>query len=185
MNIYATVCSTVCSTVLLACSAWGRNTAAPVAPTVNVCIEYDSEPRAVQIAQSVATRLLAATDVNLRWQTGFRACPANGVRITLAPHSTSREHPGAYGYASPYEKSRIHIFADRIAAAEPGPAMAQLLGHVLAHEITHILQAIVRHSETRLMRAHWSPEDHVRMRQHLLGWDATDREIIHAGLATR
>jgi hypothetical protein len=63
--------------------------------------------------------------------------------------------------------------------------MPRLLGHVLAHEITHILEAIVRHSETGLMRAHWTPEDHVRMRHQLLGWDAADREIIHAGLATR
>lgn len=91
MNISTTVC---CAT-LLACSAWGRSLTTASAPTVNVCIEYDSEPRAMQIAQSVATRLLAATDVNLRWQTGLRACPANGVRITRAPRCSSAEHPGA------------------------------------------------------------------------------------------
>lgn len=179
------IATTVCFAMMLVSSAWGRSAATPVGSTVIVCVEYDSEPRAVQIAQTVATRLLAANDVNLRWQTGFKACPDHAVRITLAAHSASAGHPGAYGYASPYEKSRIHIFVDRVAAAEPGPTMPQLLGHVLAHEITHILQAIVRHSETGLMRAHWTPEDHVRMRSSLLAWDPADREIIHAGLATR
>ena len=47
------------------------------------------------------------------------------------------------------------------------------------------LQAVVRHSETGLMSAHWTPTDHVRMRRQLLAWDPADSELIRAGLVSR
>ncbi len=185
---------TFANTLLLlaaAATAQGRGFA-PVAPasTVAVCIEYDQQARLVQTAQPVATRLLAAADVTLRWHTGFKHCPENALRIALQEHSSPSEHPGAFGYAQPYEKATIRVFLDRVLASQPGGAdsanaLPALLGHVLAHEIAHLLQGIIRHSHTGLMRAHWTVEDNKRMRTTPLSWDPDDIELIRLGLAAR
>ena len=42
-------------------------------------------------------------------------------------------------------------------------ASGKVLGHVLAHQVTHVLQGIARHSAEGLMAALWSTEDVRRM----------------------
>jgi hypothetical protein len=82
------------------------------------------------------------------------------------------------------------VFYDRVkndrVKNRPGYA-ASVLGHVIAHEITHILQGAVWHSEQGIMKAQWSradfmamigkplqftEEDVVRMQRGLKGWEA-------------
>ena len=60
----------------------------------------------------------------------------------------------------------------------------QLLAHVLVHEITHILQGITRHSETGIMKAHWTPEDYEEMQLRPLSFTRKDIELIQIGLAS-
>lgn len=57
-----------------------------------------------------------------------------------------------------------------------------LLGHVLAHEITHILQGIDRHSQEGVMKAHWTTEDIVQMARQPLPFEQKDVMLIHRGL---
>lgn len=172
-------------------TAQGRGFA-PVDPAsvIDVCIEYDQQARLVQTAQPVAARLLAAADVTLRWHTGFKGCPENALRVAMQEHTSPSEHPGALGYAQPYEKATIRVFLDRVVASQPGgpesgSAISVLLGHVLAHEIAHLLEGVVRHSDTGLMRARWTAEDKKRMRTAPLSWDPADIEMIRTGLAAR
>lgn len=170
--------------------------ASPAADRIQaaVCIDYDREARLVQTAQPVATRLLAATDVTLRWYTGFKSCPANALRISMQEHSSPSEHPRGLRLCRALrqsgESSTIRAFLDRVLASQPGGpesgnALPALLGHVLAHEIAHMLEGVVRHSDTGLMRAHWMAEDNRRMRTAPRAWDPTDIEMIHTGLVAR
>ena len=62
-------------------------------------------------------------------------------------------------------------------------AAAVLLAHVLAHEITHVLQGTVRHSEEGLMKARWTAEDRMSMRVKPLPFTAYDIQLIQSGMA--
>ena len=66
----------------------------------------------------------------------------------------------ALAFAKPYlhEGPCVTVLMDRLQdEADRNPQTTGiLLGHVLAHEIGHVLQAIERHSETGLMKERWS-----------------------------
>lgn len=63
--------------------------------------------------------------------------------------------------------------------------MDVLLAHVLAHEITHILEGIARHSQQGLMKAKWDNKDYVRMRERSLKFTPEDVNLIYEGLLAR
>ena len=60
-----------------------------------------------------------------------------------------------------------------------------VLAHVMAHEITHVLEGIGRHSQTGVMRAHWRGGDYREMRSKPLPFAPEDVCLIHEGLASR
>jgi hypothetical protein len=60
-----------------------------------------------------------------------------------------------------------------------------LLGHVLAHEIAHVLQGIAHHSETGVMKGVWSENEITNMSKHRLQFTVFDLELIRKGLAAR
>ena len=77
--------------------------------------------------------------------------------------------PETLGYALPYTGTgvTIHVYYSRI-AENFRELYPEVLSHVMAHEIGHVLEGIARHSNSGLMKAHWSPRDYAGMkRQHL------------------
>jgi hypothetical protein len=88
-------------------------------------------------------------------------------------------------YALPYEGNHIVIFYDRLQRKVKGTQISTLLAHVLAHEVTHILQGIHRHSERGLMKATWDGSDYQAMMWKPLPFTPQDIELIHRGLAVR
>jgi hypothetical protein len=61
----------------------------------------------------------------------------------------------------------------------------RLLAHLLAHEITHILTRTDEHSETGLMKQHWTREDYARMAGRPLAFTAKDIDSLRQGFAFR
>ena len=57
-----------------------------------------------------------------------------------------------------------------------------ILGHVLVHEITHVLQGVDRHSEKGMMKARWTPEDYCEMEWKPLEFTPEDIILIRLGL---
>lgn len=136
--------------------------------------------RAKELAASMFTPIGVAID----WRLG--ALPASSaqhaIAIRLAGKTPKDEKPGALAYAMPHEGVHIVVFWDRI---EFGIFPTELLAHVMAHEITHILEGVCRHSETGIMRAQWTERDHKMMRTHPLSFAPEDVELIHLGMAAR
>jgi hypothetical protein len=70
------------------------------------------------------------------------------IRVSLSPLSDRAPAdlpPSAMAYALPYEGNHIVIFYDRLQLKVKGETqISTLLGNVLAHEVTHILQGIHR-----------------------------------------
>jgi hypothetical protein len=151
---------------------------------VVVCMERGTDIFTALRAQTLASKMFAEIDVKVAWQQGS-ACVADAVRIRLSTNTPVDLKPGVLAYALPYEGTHIVVFYDRIQkAVEPG-AVPYLLAHVLAHEITHILQGVNRHSASGVMKAHWEPDDFLKMKRRPLSFTEEDVTLIHQGLYLR
>jgi hypothetical protein len=60
--------------------------------------------------------------------------------------------------------------------------VSALLAHVMAHEITHLLEGFAGHSETGVMKARWDAGDLRRMAVKPLLFDVEDVYLIQDGL---
>jgi hypothetical protein len=59
------------------------------------------------------------------------------------------------------------------------------LAHVMAHEIAHVLQGVIRHSDSGILKAHWSGTDCARVASFPLMFTREDAILIHRGLEER
>jgi len=131
-------------------------------------------------AEGIATQMLAGVGVRIGWHPGSPgAGKKEGIGIELVTHTATSQCPGALVYTRPYEGVHIQIFWDRI---QRTPLPKKVLGHVMVHEITHILEGIDRHSEEGIMRAHWSEDDFGAMGVKPLPFAPEDVSLIHLGL---
>jgi hypothetical protein len=78
----------------------------------------------------------------------------------------------------PYEGTRIVVFYDQVRAEATNMPVAILLGHVLAHEITHLLEGICRHSPTGIMKQQWDWRDYSDMSRLKLSFAADDIALM-------
>jgi hypothetical protein len=151
---------------------------------VMVCLAYDAGFETTALAEGVATRIYNKIGVKIEWRSIH--CPTDSIQIKLQFRTPTTMQPGALAYAMPYEGTHIVVFFDRIAGnTDTDSAVASLFGHVLAHEICHVLEGIARHSDSGLMKAHWSPEDIRRMRVQPMAFSEDDLDLIYRGLARR
>lgn len=130
-------------------------------------------------ARWTASRIYAALGVKLIW------CSRAKAEITVQLDSGGPEADlGVMGFAFPYGRTSdgIHVFPARVLGSGPPQLGGILLGHVIAHEIGHVLQRVSRHSSSGVMKAHWNAEDLARMQFHPLAFNADDAELIWAGL---
>jgi hypothetical protein len=145
-------------------------------------------------AKAKTAQMFREIGVNLRIRNGIPARDPSDA--CLAPivvefeNSTGyRGSPNALACAAPYKESgaRIRVFLDRILLhLNHETAFSNtLLAHVLAHEITHILEQTDRHSDEGVMKTSWTPQDHARMKRRPLPFAPEDVELIHQTLAKR
>ncbi|MCX6622926.1 MAG: hypothetical protein NTY38_18045, partial [Acidobacteria bacterium] len=69
--------------------------------------------------------------------------------------------------------SRGNTFWDRV-------HMPEVLGNVLAHELTHALEGVARHSAEGLMKAVWNSMDYVKMADGPLAFAPVDVGLLRA-----
>lgn len=151
--------------IVLALSAGARTPAlATDSPTLAIkVIDYAHAASGVLIeAQHHVTRVFGVAGVNVAWREGESALPANATaQVTvlilsdaMAAGKIAKEHlsTGVLATAAPPPVHRAWIFLRRVeAAAELQRRSAGLaLGHVIAHEIAHMV-ADVEHSGNGLM----------------------------------
>jgi len=136
-----------------------------------------------QTAEAAASRTFEQIGVKLQWHAGARACAAsNGIVITLVEGVPADEHPGALAYAMPYERTHIIVFLDRVRGRVGSTMRPTLLAYVMAHEIAHILQGIVRHSKSGIMKQQWDHADYAEMANRGLRFTDYDSQFIRDNL---
>jgi hypothetical protein len=133
-------------------------------------------------AQGLASEMFAKAGVRINWRVGHPNGEAITVNMSDVPSSY---HPGALAFALPYQGFQITVFYDRIHKGFAPDLASAILAHVMAHEITHILQGVDRHSETGVMKAHWTTADYTQMLAKPLPFTDWDVQLIQKGLASR
>jgi hypothetical protein len=139
-------------------------------------------------AQATAEEIYAGIGLNLKWSSRHSA----HIRIQFDYGVAPNVHPGALAYALPYGQDgvRIHILFDRtpdrlIGKSNPAWYRGVVLGHVIAHELAHVLEGLGEHSDSGVMKAHWDDRDFNEMKVHVLAFSAADvrsiREAVTEG----
>ena len=133
-------------------------------------------------AEDLTASMFDFLGVKIDWRSGTAdSSDRRALSIELVANTVKTERPYALGYAE-LEAGRIVVFWGRI---EAGPTPVIKLAHVMAHEITHVLEGSCRHSDAGIMKACWTPEDQAQMRIRPLPFAKRDIELIHAGLLGR
>lgn len=164
--------------------------------TVTVYENHDGEvPLGLLFnAMLTATQVFREIGVNLRIVDGHPAHDrgdACGAPIVIEFEKAGNYHGSAeaMAYAAPYKKSgtSIHVFIDRVLLHVNGnyDFKNPFLAYVMVHEITHVLEGIVRHSDEGVMKAVWSKHDYARMERHALSFAPEDVDLIRSALARR
>ena len=143
-------------------------------------------------AKSVASGILRTASVRLEWLSSpppdTDAGPGGPVVVGVEFQSSKRVLAGVLAYTRPYASAnaKITVIYDNLGGL--GKLQSKnggtLLGHVIAHEITHVLQRVRRHSDSGLMKAHWDWRDYAEMEQHPLPFTEQDIQLIQLGLAS-
>jgi hypothetical protein len=144
-------------------------------------------------AEAQTAAMFREIGIEVRWRTGaFRANAVDGacgapIMILLRNTGNVRVPPDALAYATPFAQSGtcIHVLLDRVLQYGGGQFETALLAHVLAHEITHVLERMDRHSADGVMKAHWDAQDFRNLTWHSLPFAAEDVAQIHRGIAQR
>jgi hypothetical protein len=167
---------------------WIADVQPRLASTVTICLVAVPNRLIVSVAETFADQLFASIRVKIQWH-GPRVCPANArapIFLTIQERTPESYFPGALGVALPLEGSHAWVFYDRVLQATPDDKrLSALLAHVMAHEIAHVLQGIIRHSESGILKAHWSETDCARMAFFPLMFTRDDAILIHRGLEDR
>lgn len=172
---------------MLGTSVWAKGVSDPV---VTVCIDHFADS-AVHLAQTEASGIFSEVGVKVAWR-GGRACEASdAIHIHMSDETPRELQPGALAYALPCQGNHIEVFCDRVVETVGSATLPHLLAYahlrayVLVHEITHILQGIARHSETGIMKAHWSVDDFRQISTRLLAFEPKDAQLIQLGVKIR
>jgi hypothetical protein len=138
-------------------------------------------------AEDTATRIFAQIGVDLEWKLGTPPRGAAGETLQLvfdevAPLQLERT---TMGYARLGGSGiAIHILYYRVLAF-PEKLAPSLLGHVMAHEMTHVLEGVARHSDEGLMKAVWDSHDNDQMKSGVLPFAPIDARLVTAHFAQR
>jgi hypothetical protein len=132
-------------------------------------------------AEAVASALFSTAQVRLVWH----GSPPSDLRaedryiiLTLETDYVRRRHSQALGYALPFEGVHASIFYDRIRLMDQPSLDAILLGYAMSHEMTHLLQGVMRHSETGVMKSSWDTADYFQMKRGQLRFEDDDIRTI-------
>jgi hypothetical protein len=189
--------------IVLCAVSWKANAKAHPAQTcyrVNVQLSsrIEAPPDLLRDGEDAASTIFAAIHVQLVWadQTHENSKAVAGcageltvhdLGVKIVPYAPANVSDAAVAMAMPYPDSspRVVIFYDRLEPLlrwRPVPE-ATVLGYVLAHEITHVLQGIARHSEMGIMRARWTDNDFKLMRIKVLTFTTQGVQLIRERLA--
>ena len=169
-------------------SVWAAQPMPASDRSVTVCLETGAGGWVRLTALTQVSEIFKAIGVRIDWVPYSKACRSqkDAIAVRLSYETPARLHPGAWACAFPYSSSaEIVVFYDRVQAAMRDKLAPQLLGYVMAHEITHVLQGTNGHARTGIMKATWDSGDLFEMSNRRLQFTPGDIDLIYLGLDAR
>lgn len=152
-------------------------------------------------AQTTVASIFRRLGIRVTWQRASRnSAPSERqiailIQIAARLSSTVRERgpkcaePEAFACSWPFDRSpggHIVLMYERVRPLNVRPRLfPPLLGYLIAHEITHLLQRRADHSDRGIMKRHWAAADLDQMERARLEFTARDVEWIKEGLRSR
>ena len=184
--------------IYLSLFVWMHAEGATESPLRLDVYDYVGVAQDVRVAAAEVTRhVYAAIGVDVVW---VDRCPVachiafsreaetdttrGNLMVTILPDTmASREFPAAAMGAAPEEGYVAYAFFDRIRAAAfyRDLSLATMLGHVIAHEVGHLLLREA-HAPVGLMRAKWVDGDLLQAKRGRFGFTATQGRRIRSRL---
>lgn len=165
-------------------------------PTARILTVFTDNKAAVPSAvlasaRTMAGKVLAGAGVAVMWEEQSRPGPqqdycGEALIIALDARAPARSLPRVLASTTLDEGAavRIRVYYDHVVAfvsAYPDRSwLPQFLGHVLAHEIVHVLEGVARHSKEGVMKAIWDDRQCAEMAKGPLPFDAEDIARIQA-----
>jgi hypothetical protein len=166
--------------------AWAGDGAQTSKRVVTACLNPGANASMMYRGQATAAQILKQAGVRLEWRGDESACAGGrGLVVTVSRSTPVDQHPGALAYAQPFERTHVVLFYDRVLTAASPAVTPYLLGHVLAHEIVHMLQGVEQHSASGVMKARWDNRDYADMQRAHLKLTQDDIDLIGRGLEQR
>ena len=160
---------------------------------VTVCLEPGSVVRRDIFARGMVTadELFKRVGVRLKWSCGNgfgdRAKPDGRiVRLRIEDEVPSDVSGTAIAYARPYARSGVNVVIlwrrfQPLLSNHPDSA-GIIFGHVMAHELGHVLSRSDYHGLSGLMSAKWTENDFQLMETQLLPFSPVEGKFIRDGL---
>lgn len=153
--------------------------------TVQLKGDVNVSPATLFGARADVVRLFRDAGVNVRW-TATDADIVMELCVDRDAHrlAASRHALGQAMIDSATRTGRLaYVFPDRVndMAATAGLEPSTILGHVMAHEIAHLLG--VAHAAGGLMRAGWTMPELTLVSYGLLEFSPAEREVLRQPLA--
>jgi hypothetical protein len=151
-------------------------------------VVYISANKPIGPAEQVAASIFAGVGISVTWHRGEPAPGPPGsvvVRVDLSEDTPANCPLDTLALAHPYAGADkgITVFYKKLRQmAETVVPEQLLLGHVLAHEIGHVLEGSDRHSQEGVMKAHWSYKDLYSMQDAPLRFAPEDADLLRRGL---
>jgi hypothetical protein len=126
----------------------------------------------------LADRIFSSIQVSVRWHEP-PGCPATKevpIFMVMRTGTPKTYLPVALGVALPLEGNHAWVFYDRVWRSAPDSRVPALVAHVMVHEIAHLLQRTVRHSESGILKARWSDTENYADGAPALGLHAYRRD---------
>ena len=141
----------------------------------------------VEIAEIIAGRIFRPIGVDVHWRRGIVHCPKTpigSIVVSFPEVAPSQLEPSVLASAFPFEGVHLEIYYWRI-PNRGQTYQAVLMGHLLVHEITHLLEGSAGHSASGIMKAQWSAQDIEEMLNNQVHFSGPDVARIMNGLLSR
>ncbi len=134
----------------------------------------------------MASELFKKIDVRLIWHEGEVPPGRSALIVRTVEHAPESATGEALAATRMLASTReITVYKDRVQRflAVHRSVASVACAYVLAHELAHAIQGIARHSQSGIMKAHWSDQDFHEMFFLQLRFAPSDVELIHRALA--
>ncbi len=144
-----------------------------------------SPAKTLEHNKAIVSSIFQGIGVQIRWTGGEPSPGSFEIRVVRhAPPSASPEAMAATRLAD----RAITVFEDRVrqrlGRAHPGAATIAL-AYVFAHELAHAMQGVGRHSDTGILKAHWTNDDFTAILFNKFTFTEFDATLIRQRLSTR